>query len=161
MSTLRLQFEREYEFPSVIVWDALVDPDLVVGWLAQSRIVPTLGGEYDLVWLHRPSHPTTFGRIVRIDPGALLRVETDDLGAFEFELRPVRGGSRGRNTNLLVTVEFDAKYPQAARIGADWKTNLDQLEDLLRGRPVDWGNWARDRESSWLQHLYEEQNSTA
>jgi hypothetical protein len=29
---------------------------------------------------------------------------------------------------------------------------LDQLEELLRGHPVDWANWDRDRMGTWTEY---------
>ena len=48
MSTSELQLSRGYDLPAAIVWDALVDEDLVEGWLAAARIDPQIGGLY---WL--------------------------------------------------------------------------------------------------------------
>ncbi|MBC7590190.1 MAG: SRPBCC domain-containing protein, partial [Salinibacterium sp.] len=50
MTNLRLHFERMYEFAPLIVWDALIDADLVSGWLADALIDPRPGGEYTLRW---------------------------------------------------------------------------------------------------------------
>ena len=43
-----LEFARELEFSPVIVFDALVDADLVAGWLAEAEIEAAPGGRYDL-----------------------------------------------------------------------------------------------------------------
>lgn len=150
MGDSALVFECDYEFSRVIVWDALVDPDLVSGWLAEAAITAEVGGEYNLRWVHRMGRPDTFGRITDLQPLERLAVDTSDSVLVTFELLELPGGLRGASTRLHVTVDG----PEAdARVKADWLTNLDQLEDLLRGHPVDWANWDRDRYESWRRHL--------
>lgn len=160
----RMIFECDFEFPRVIVWDALVDPDLVSGWLAEAEISPEVGGEYNLHWEHRAGQPATPGRITVMQPLERLDVDTADAGRIQFELAELPVGNRGTSTRLRVTLDdavdiIDAG--SAARLKADWLTNLDQLEDLLRGHPVDWANWDRDRHDAWFRHLGEAENSTA
>ncbi len=136
--------ERDVDLPRTIVWDALVDADLVSGWLGEAVIVPEVGGEYNLTWPQRPDQPPTFGRIVALQHPELLIVDTNDLGMLEFGLDDLPGGTRGTATRVRVEVglEDDAQPDDsgllAARIADQWRTNLDQLEELLRGRPVDW-----------------------
>jgi uncharacterized protein YndB with AHSA1/START domain len=158
----RLVLECDFEFPRVIVWDALVDPDLVSGWLAEAVITPEVGGEYNLRWDHRAGQPATPGRVAVMHPLERLDVDTAGAGRIQFELAELPVGSRGTSTRLRVIVDdavegIDAG--SAARLKADWLTNLDQLEDLLRGHPVDWAHWDRDRHEAWLRHLGEAQRA--
>jgi uncharacterized protein YndB with AHSA1/START domain len=153
-----LRFERDYEFSRVIVWDALIDADLVSGWLAEAVIVPVVGGEYTLRRLHQPE---ALGRISELQPLQRLEVEAGPLGVITFELDEFEGGSRGTSTRLRVEIALTIEPVFESRVKADWLTNLDQLEDLLRGHPVDWANWDRDRHESWTVHLEEVENSTA
>ena len=145
-------FETEYEFPRVIVWDALIDPDLVSGWLAEASIVPEVGGEYTLRRLHLVGHPQSFGRISLLEPAERLDVEMSN-GRLSFELVEIAGGSRGTSTRLRVRVENDVEPAFEARTKADWLVNLEQLEQLLRGHPVDWANWDRDHHAAWSRYL--------
>lgn len=137
MSTIPLVFERDYEFPRVIVWDVLVDAELVSGWLAEAVIAPELGGEYALRWPNRPG-VSTVGRIVVFRPLDRLRIETTNGGGLQFELAVLPGGSRGTSTRLRLTVDLEIEPAFAPQLQADWVRSLDQLEDLLRGHPVDW-----------------------
>ena len=146
---------RDIDLPRVIVWDALIDPDLVSGWLAQAEIEPIAGGVYNLVWSHRPAYADTFGRITLLQHPERLHVDTTNLGRVEFSLESVDGGFRETGTRLRVTIDPTAEGMDDAaaiahvgagqisidQIAADWMTNLDQLEELLHGRPVDWKNW--------------------
>ena len=38
---------------------------------------------------------------------------------------------------------------------AAWRIRLDQLDELLRGHPVDWDNWERDRGADYEIYLSE------
>jgi uncharacterized protein YndB with AHSA1/START domain len=147
----RLFFEREIDLPRAIVWDALLDPVLVYGWLAEAEIDPVVGGCYDLDWLHS-SDPRTIGTIDELEAPRALVVDTDNRGRIDFRLDESSGGSRGSVTilRLIVTLELDAAF--AARVRANWMIGLDQLEELLRGHPVDWANWDRDRMGTWTEY---------
>jgi uncharacterized protein YndB with AHSA1/START domain len=145
---------REFDLPRVIVWDALVDPELVSGWLAQADIEPVAGGIYNLVWTHRPMYADTFGRIVLLQHPERLHIDSTNLGRIEFTLESVDGGFRGTGTRLRATIDLAAAdlpaadvradaVDDAARVTADWVLNLEQLEELLHGRPVDWRTWSQ------------------
>ena len=107
--------ERRIDLPRSIVWDALLDPVLVEGWL----------------------HPTA--RLLagdvrdRVDPApdrtAVLETVVEPFGRLRFELDEQEGGTRGTTTFLRL---------QAA--GAGWEDRIDDLENLLRGHPIDWGD---------------------
>ena len=47
----------------------------------------------------------------------------------------------------------DARF--RAPVVASWRTRLDQLEQLLRGHPVDWEHWQRDHGADYEQYLAE------
>jgi uncharacterized protein YndB with AHSA1/START domain len=143
---------REIDLPRVIVWDALVDPDLVSGWLAPADIEPIAGGVYNLIWPHRPTYADTFGRIALLQHAERLHVETTNLGRIEFSLESVDGGFRETGTRLRLTIDLGSEGGDdlvttttvgADQITVDWMTNLDQLEELLHGRPQDWKTWSQ------------------
>ncbi len=107
--------ERRIDLPRAIVWDALLDPVLVEGWL----------------------HPTARlldGVEERIDPvegrTAVLATVLEPFGALRFELDEVEGGTRGTSTVLRLT----------GAGSVEWSDRVDDLENLLRGHPVDWGD---------------------
>jgi uncharacterized protein YndB with AHSA1/START domain len=165
-----LYFEREYELPRAIVWDALVDDVLVSGWLAEADIERVLGGTYVLRWTHREPRLQSTGRIIAMDEPNAIEIEFSDASApsgIRFDLVSIEGGSRGSSTRLSVRVGVIIDRAFEPRLTADWLTNLDQLEDVLRGHPVDWVEWERDRGPAWSQHLAQSisaagvENSTA
>ncbi|MGL4339025.1 MAG: SRPBCC domain-containing protein [Rhodoglobus sp.] len=148
-----LSFEREYEFAPLIVWDALVDAELVSGWLAEATITAERGGHYILRWLNRDVPAFSAGVITVFQPGRELEVSYPATGSLYFRLEERAGGHRGTSTFLSVEMTAAIESVFAARVKADWITNLDQLDDLLRGHPVDWGNGERDHHQTWVEHL--------
>jgi uncharacterized protein YndB with AHSA1/START domain len=55
----------------------------------------------------------------------------------------VPGGTRGSSTRVSVEVTVpDPRF--SAAIEHSWQTRLDQLENLLRGHPVDWREVSSD-----------------
>ncbi|MEO5922151.1 MAG: hypothetical protein ABIQ01_13510 [Pseudolysinimonas sp.] len=106
--------ERRIDLPRAIVWDALIDPVLVEGWL------------------HPTARPLAGATGERLDPApgetAVLETVLDPFGHIRFELDERDGGTRGTVTVFRV------------RCGslAGWSDRVDDLENLLRGHPVDW-----------------------
>jgi uncharacterized protein YndB with AHSA1/START domain len=122
-----MRIERVIDLPRAIVWDALVDPVLVEGWL--HPVLRLVGGE-----------PAVEVR-ERVDPAsgalAVLHVRGDELGELRLTLDERAGGTRGSST--IVVVEVRAPDPRFGRALHDsWETRLDQLENLLRGHPTVW-----------------------
>jgi uncharacterized protein YndB with AHSA1/START domain len=153
-----LEFSRDYDLPAAIVWDALVDEVLVEGWLAAARIEPRLGGLYWLNWQSGGSLAATNGTITGFDPplsgqGGWLSVATDNIGTLEFSLSSTPGGTRGSGTLLGLRIRVDTEPRLLSSTRAYWQSNFDQLGDLLRGHPVDWSTWQRDRGEAWARYL--------
>lgn len=148
-------FERIYDLPPEIVWDALVDSDLVSGWLAEAEIEPREGGRYDLQWRHFEANLTTLGIIDELDEPRRLVVSTSNFGTGTFTLEPLAEGTRGRSTLLRVDVAALADPQFAAPIEATWLVSLEQLDELLHGHPVDWSTWEAERGSEWTDLLAE------
>ncbi|HEX4058446.1 MAG TPA: SRPBCC domain-containing protein [Galbitalea sp.] len=160
MATSELEFARDFDLPPAIVWDALVDDVLVEGWLATARIEPHVGGLYWLDWQSGTSLAATNGVITEFEPPAagsagLLVVATDNIGTLEFSLAATPGGTRGSGTLLRLRILVDTNPRLQASTRAYWQSNFDQLEDLLRGHPVDWSSWQRDRGEAWARYLHE------
>jgi uncharacterized protein YndB with AHSA1/START domain len=164
-----LAFGRLIDLPRGIVWDALVDPVLVSGWLGDAEIDAVAGGRFDL----RPGAPA--GRRP-IEPGRAvigaiaapveLAIESAaDLNGVRtrvrFALEDVPGGPRDRSTALTVTVSSTAPFPHPERTSAAWLTHLDVLRDLLHGHPADWDSWATDWEPTWQTHHAGSRGGTA
>jgi uncharacterized protein YndB with AHSA1/START domain len=148
-----LDFGQQYDLPRSIVWDALVDSDLVGGWLAEAEIDPRIGGRYDLSWHSPIATGTTLGEIADLLEPELLVVELERVGTVTFSLSAVQAGSRGESTLLSVSISAETEPRLADGVSAAWLTSLEQLEELLRGRPVDWSTWRVDHGEQWIAHL--------
>jgi len=151
-------FRRLIDLPRVIVWDAIVDPVLVAGWLGEAEIEAEPGGRFEV----RPGAPEGRrppglgpGRITSLTAPAELEVECETDGGpmrVRFVLDDVPGGPRDRSTALSITVSPPAPLARPDEASAAWLTHLDLLPGLLRGHPVDWDRWAPDCESAWQAH---------
>lgn len=138
-----MRLERLIDLPRSIVWEALVDPVLAEGWLhPQARLVEGV----EVVERHDPSpaHPG--------EP-AVLDSRGTQLGRTRFELVEFVGGTRGAVTRLELEILDPLSDGPRPPVVAGWQTRLDQLEELLRGHPVDWGHWERDQGSAYENHL--------
>lgn len=107
--------ERRIDLPRSIVWDALLDPVLVEGWLHPTARL--LDGEVTELLEPAPELP------------AVLATVLEPFGALRFELDEVAGGTRGSSTLLRLQTT-----------GSGWSDRLDDLENLLRGHPVRWAD---------------------
>lgn len=127
---------RTIDLPPGIVWEALVDPVLVEGWL-HPELTLLDGAE-----------------IVHEDEARRLEVAHPEFGRVRILLDAVAGGTRGEAT--VVTVELPELGDLRFRppVSAGWSVRLDQLADLLRGHPVDWDHWERDRGADYRAHLH-------
>ena len=148
-----LHLRRRYEFAPSIVWDALVDAELVAGWLGDAVIEPELGGAYCVRGIAPGPAIGVEGRIVVFDRRVHLGVVGSSGATLDLTLDEVAGGNRGSSTRLGVRIASTVEAAFAARVKADWLTSLDQLGDLLHGHPVDWQHWDRDYAATWSQHL--------
>lgn len=149
----RLEFVREVNFAPSIVFDALIDPDLLGGWLADAVVDPRVDGDFDLVWLAGASLPPTHGVITVLDEPFAIEVVTDNRGRIRFELSERKADDGGARTTLALTTDVAVDAIFLPRVVADWQISLDQLEALLHGRPVDWTTWDRDRSSAWREYF--------
>jgi uncharacterized protein YndB with AHSA1/START domain len=152
-----LHFERVYALPREIVWDALIDSDLISGWLAEADVEPRVGGRFDLEWSHFQPGFRTDGEIVELLELRTLVVDTSNFGRTTFTLDEVDGGPRERSTLLTVDVYAIADLQFSGMISATWRMSLEQLEGLLHGHPVNWGTWTEQFAGEW-QSLVAEAN---
>ena len=145
MPGTELRFEHEIDLPANVVWDALVDPVLLEGWLGAVDPSPLSSDEVTIEWLDGSEPPTTVARVERIEHFRSLRLGTDNRGSIEFLLTEVPGGLRGMGTvlELRIQVNADARFATTARL--DWESALERLDDLLSGRPADWAAITRVR----------------
>ncbi len=117
-----VELEREIDLPRGIVWEALVDPFLVAGWLHPAEKLVT------------GTTPVLFAEPDTPRMPAVLHVVSPVFGDLRFELRARSGGTRGERT--VLTLRLPGRG--AADGTALWELRLDALSELLRGHPVEW-----------------------
>jgi uncharacterized protein YndB with AHSA1/START domain len=133
-----LVFERVIALPRAIVWDAVTDPDLVWGWLAEVRLRADTPREFELLWPGPELLPPTRGSVTRLRAPSLVEVDTNNRGSIRIVLQSIEGGPRGSSTlvRVAVTLGIEPAFSHAA--GEEWERNLDRLDALLHGHPIDW-----------------------
>ena len=122
-----IRIERDLDLPRSIVWEALVDAALVEGWLHPSERLVTGTSPVEYREPDDPAEP------------AVLEVISASFGDVRIVLTRLDGGTRGESTRLALTVSDE--WGRRTEREALWALRLDQLEALLRGRPVDWSRW--------------------
>lgn len=133
-----LNFERTIDLPPIIVWDALVDPDLLAGWLGEVRRDTAGSTGFHILWPGADPRESTTGSVAEFDAPRYLRVVTDNRGTIECTLAGIPGGLRGSGTELCLRIDSEIEPAFAATVRDEWETSLDRLERLLHGHPVDW-----------------------
>ncbi|MFT4029782.1 MAG: hypothetical protein QM675_07895 [Protaetiibacter sp.] len=128
MKAIRL--ERDIDLPRGIVWEALVDPVLVEGWLHPSARLVT------------GTTPVEFREPDDPDSPAVLEVVSPVFGDVRVVLDRLAGGTRGEATRLGLLVRDE--WGRRSEREALWTLRLAQLEAVLRGHPVDWERWPQE-----------------
>jgi uncharacterized protein YndB with AHSA1/START domain len=155
-------FRRLIDLPALIVWDAVSDPDMVSGWLAEASIEQEDGGEFWFEWMTVPDRSLTSasgGVVTRFEEGRAIDytfVHEGEVSArFLLRLQEVPGGPRDRQTELGVTVSGFLPTGIANVLKASWRLHLDLLEDLVHGKPVDWTTCEAEHGATWRRYLAE------
>lgn len=117
-----VELVRRIDLAPSIVWSALVDPELVAGWL------------------HPRLRLVTGADVQRRVEQRTLELQHPDFGELGIRLHRIPGELRDTGTRLVLVVQPPSGCT-AEVAAATWRTRLDQLEELLRGRPVDWRRW--------------------
>lgn len=122
-----VRIERVIDLPRDIVWAALVDPVLVGGWLHPTE---------------RLVSGTVASSFVEPDSAAdaVLEVASPRFGFVRVSLGSLPGGTRGEATELRLVVRDEwGRHRERVML---WELRIDQLEDVLRGHPVNWASWS-------------------
>ncbi|PJJ72660.1 uncharacterized protein YndB with AHSA1/START domain [Diaminobutyricimonas aerilata] len=131
------ELERVYDVAPAIVWDALVDPVLLEGWLGRVSAPLTAGAHVVIQWLDPHHEGSTVTTVVHATTEHELELGGDIAVVLRLEATP--GGPRGTRTRLRVDV------PGAPAEGrAHAAAHLEALADLLHGHPVVWERWDDD-----------------
>jgi uncharacterized protein YndB with AHSA1/START domain len=131
-----VHFERRYDAAPEAVWDALVEPEQLRGWLAEARVEPRVGGRVELEFGDSPGERTV-GTIRVFDPPRVLEYDWSYEGepdsVVRFELRP-----EGEGTTLVLH-HRQLSTEAAPGYGAGWHAHLDLLAEQIAGSAsADW-----------------------
>jgi uncharacterized protein YndB with AHSA1/START domain len=155
-------FRRLIDLPALIVWDAVSDPDMVSGWLAEASIDQEEGGDFWFEWMTVPDRSlasASGGLVTRFEEGRAIDftfLHEDEVTArFHLRLQEVPGGPRDRQTELVVTVSGVLPAGIANVLKASWRLHLDLLQELVHGRPVDWATCEAEHGATWRRYLAE------
>jgi len=138
VSAADLKFQRTIDLPPIIVWDALVDAELLAGWLGDVQRISLESPRVRITWPGADARQSTLGTVTVFDAPRRLRIETDNRGTIECTLTNLAGGLRGSHTELGLRIDAGIEPAFASTIRDEWETNLDRLELLLKGQPADW-----------------------
>ena len=127
-----LVLEREYPVEIERVWQALVDPARLRGWLGNVVIDARVGGSFEIDF---DGEDRAGGPILCYDPPRVLEFEWGERGepsVVRFELEPVASGTRLRLTHSLQSASM------ARGTCAGWHAHLDLFEAALLGGDAKW-----------------------
>jgi uncharacterized protein YndB with AHSA1/START domain len=153
-------FERHLRHPIERVWNALTDPDELIGWWGRVERDLRPGGSFDVTWLNTRDHEgneisepfTMRAQITALEPPTLLEMSSAEHGLLRFELagtppdesgaaqlaRPDAERAAGP-TGTFLRFSATADVPEEFRAPAlaGWHTHLDALATVLDGGSVD------------------------
>jgi uncharacterized protein YndB with AHSA1/START domain len=142
-----VEFVRTYPHPIERVWRAVTDPAEVAIWFIPPTVwEPKTGGRYRF-------HGDGFAGVVQVvEPPRLIRFGPNPDGSgfgpgtegyFQFELKPVAGGTRLRYLQHADPGVPDPDEPRLDFVApgrpgslAGWHHAFDELSELLDGAPI-------------------------
>lgn len=129
----RVRFERRFDATVEELWNAIVDPDQLRGWLAETVLEPRVGGRFEIRFGDEPGE-RAWGTVRALEPHRVLELDWEYEGeppsVVRFELRPEDDGA---------TLVLDHRLlADAAAVGyaAGWHAHLDALADQIARRPA-------------------------
>ena len=127
--------------PAVIVWDALINPELIKQYLYGTQVATDWKAgspiTYKGIWDGKAYEDK--GKVLQIEPGKLL-VSTfwsslsglpdvpENYKTVRYEL-----SSEGSGTRLTITQDNNASQEEASHSEQNWKMVLDSMKKLLEG----------------------------
>ena len=131
-----VRFERAYPTSPEDLWASLTEPERVARWLGPLYGDLRVGGRYEVRMGDDvpDSAENATGEILACDPPRHLAVSwvfpTEVVTRVEVDVRPGDAGA------VLVLRHVDLEDAAARGYGGGWHACLDQLGDLVAGRPV-------------------------
>jgi uncharacterized protein YndB with AHSA1/START domain len=147
-----LRFERRLEHPVERVWEAITEPDQMIGWWAAAELDLRVGGRAVLRWQKSDAEGNQAvmeAEVTELEPPRLFELSGDPHGVLRFELEP--DGDACLLTFTAIVEAPDEVLPKAL---AGWHVHLDHLEGVLDGERVDWEQWDEQHFPAW-ERLHE------
>ncbi|HEX6389486.1 MAG TPA: SRPBCC family protein [Solirubrobacteraceae bacterium] len=135
-----IRFERHLRHPIERVWEALTDPDELIGWWGRVERELRVGGAFTVTWLNTRDHegneiPEPFtmdATITALQPPTLLEMDSEEHGVLRFDLV-------GTHDGTFLRFSATGDVPEEFRLPAlaGWHMHLDALATVLDGGSVD------------------------
>ncbi len=147
-SDREIAMTREFDAPRRLVFEALIQPDLIRRWLTGPpgwsmtvcEFDPTVGGTYRYVWRKADGTEMGMGGVVRevVRPVRVVVTEQFDEAWYEGEaLTTTRLEERRGRTTLTLVVQYDSKEVRDAVLQSPMEEGVGysyaQLAELLAG----------------------------
>jgi uncharacterized protein YndB with AHSA1/START domain len=131
-----MRFERDLPHPVERAWQALTDPALLSGWLADAKELElVVGGRLRFV-CPGTGEEGAVGTVSEIEPPRVLAYDTEFFGLLRWELTPLANGC-----HIVSTVEKALPEDKVSEMLANWHVHMDFYADALDGKRVDWENF--------------------
>lgn len=155
--TAVVRFQRHLAHPIARVWEALTQPEQLVGWWGEAEADLVEGGRFTMRWLNADdsgNRVEMHGTITQLVTPTLLEITGEPHGVLRWELR---SDADATGTVLSFSSTLDLPEEYRTKVLAGWHYHLDALADTLEGRSVDLVNlpndgWNRlhERYVAWL-----------
>jgi uncharacterized protein YndB with AHSA1/START domain len=123
-----LRFKRTIAASPAAVWEALVEPSMLKGWLAEAEFDARVGGDVHLVW---PGMGEMRGTVRACDEPSLIEYTWDESDGASLVRFEVFASSDAGSTLRLI--HSGSSLEGAAGFGAGWQSHLEALDVVLTG----------------------------
>lgn len=150
----QVQFERHYAFDTMIVWDAITNPDKMEVWFMKVEMELKPGARM-IIYFNDEHNTTTYGRITAVEPGKLFEYiwENED-GADEITRWELFAEGPSACRLILTHSRIAKKY--ATGVPAGWHIMLDHLQEILNGREQPFPPDTNSPEEQAIKGFYKE-----
>ncbi|MEY2425561.1 MAG: hypothetical protein QOI61_1133 [Actinomycetota bacterium] len=136
-ATARLTFVRELSHPREKVWSAITEPGELAKWFPTTIEGDRAPGSPLKFVFPYPDAPVLEGAMLAYDPPSTIEFDWGGQDILRITLVEIDGGA---GTRLTLTDTF-GEYAKAARDAGGWHACLDNLAEVLIGKPARGDRW--------------------